>query len=395
MRFLLVILAIMQTMTTITRADTINAGERTTTIAIASDNIGETREIFVRLPPAPLYSADRTYPVIYVLDGEWNFDLVAAHLDYMVDNGVYPPVIVTGIRNIDRNRDYLPMSDPNYANSGGGDQFLTLVESGWIDVVENAFPVSGKRILVGHSFGGVFTLHNFLKRPDLFDGYIAISASAWLGDQQLARDAVARFASGTPENRFVYFASGEFDGGPTRPTNETLGDVFAKNAPDELDWHYETLPASEHFRAFTLGLNNALAQLFPAPQMIASLKEASDKNDAQNVHNWFDANQKNLGYRFFPSWFDYGIIALTLSRDGAHQAALAVVERTQPYHKENPIFLSFAARVFEAAGDVKSAKSALASAVVKIEEYGLHPNAINIDEVKANLARLEASASAD
>ena len=172
-------------------ADTYDSSERTHAFEVESEALSETREIMVRTPP--YYKDGQRYPVVYVLDGEWNFEFVASYLDYLADNEVYPQMIVTGVRNVNRNRDYVPRKDANFADTGEADAFLEFVKDEWIEEVERDYPASGERIIVGHSFGGVFALHAFFKEPDLFDANIALGASAWIGDRVLFEEANALF----------------------------------------------------------------------------------------------------------------------------------------------------------------------------------------------------------
>jgi predicted alpha/beta superfamily hydrolase len=43
------------------------------------------------------------------------------------------------------------------------------------------------RVLVGHSLGGLFAVYALMTRPDVFQGYIAISPALWWDDQSLVK----------------------------------------------------------------------------------------------------------------------------------------------------------------------------------------------------------------
>lgn len=373
-------------------ADTIGSADRTVTRVLPSAVLGEAREVMIRTPVR--YDEDAQYPVIYVLDGEWNLELVGAYFDYMADNGIMPPVIVTGIKNVNRNRDYLPQPDDDYPDSGGGDIFLDFVEQEWIVTIEEFYPASGERVLIGHSFGGVFTLFAFFERPVLFDAYIAISASAWISDRLLFDAAAMRFSDGVPDGRFVYMAPGEFDGGPTRPSGEALGESFAQSAPPNLDWTFSVIPGADHFKAFTGGLHEAGSLLFPAEGFAADVMAAGKSDGARGVRRWFKEKERTLGYRFFPSWFDFGVAAIRLSSDDAPDAAKELIKRTLPYHRDDANFAAFAARVYENAGELDRARKQYERALDLAEEFGLHPNVIHLDRLNAGLARIDAKQNA-
>jgi|GEM_PF-4088668 len=366
-------------------ADTINASDRTTTFTISSEVLDEAREIDVRTPV--LFDPEETYPVVYVLDGEWNFELVAAYLDYMHDNGVMPPVIVTGARNVNRNRDYLPLADDNFYDGGEAAAYLEFVEEEWVAAIEGDYPASGKRVLVGHSFGGVFALYSFFENPSLFDATIAVSASAWIADYALSDMARARFEAGVPDKRFVYMAPGEFDGGPTRPSGETLAQIFSEEAPDSLDWSFEIIPGADHFKAFTGALHSSFAMLFPAERFAPAVRAAGAEGGPDAVRAWYDEKTRELGWRFFPAWFDFGVGAIGLSRSDP-EAAIAMIDGARPFHENNANFAALSAQVYENAGEFDRAEAAYAHAIALARRLDLHPNVIHLERLEAGLDRI-------
>ena len=101
-----------------------------------------------------------------------------------------PELIVVGVPNTDRTRDLTPTrnasrptggSDPSLRGSGGGDAFLAFLRDELIPTVDAAYRTTDYRILVGHSFGGLMSLHAFLSEPALFQAHLAIDPSVFLG----------------------------------------------------------------------------------------------------------------------------------------------------------------------------------------------------------------------
>lgn len=370
-------------------AETINSFERTQTLMVPSDILGEAREIHVRLPVG--FSEDRDYPVVYVLDSEWNFEIVAAYLDYQAHSGVMPPVIVTGVRNVNRNRDYLPAVDADFPDSGGAHAFLSFVEREWIGAVEAAFPASAERVLIGHSFGGVFTLFSFFENPALFDAYLAISASAWISDRILFSMAAERLADEAGlDDRFVFMAPGAYDGGPTLSSGEGLAALFEADAPASLDWSFYVVPEADHFKAFTSGMDEGLKRLFPAVGFADEARAAGQGGGAQGVRRWFREKSRELEFRFHPSWFDFGVAAINLSRDGHHEAAAELIAQTREHHREHAHLEAFAGQVHENAGNLRDARRAYERAIEITKADGLHPNAIHLNRLNAGLDRIDA-----
>lgn len=368
-------------------ATTLDAAVRSSQFTIASQVLGEPRAVHVRVPPG--FDPGRRYPVVYVLDAEWNFEFVAAYLDNLVANEVYPPLIVSGIVNVDRNRDYVPRADAHFPHTGQADAFLRFVEEEWIAQVEERFPASAQRVLVGHSFGGVFTLHALFRRPELFDAYLAMGTSAWIGERVLFEEAHALFASGAEPDAFVWMAVGEGDGGPTLPSGRDLAALFETEAPSSLEWTFSVTPRTDHFTNFISGVHEAFEALFPAWGFPDALEARARAGGAPAVRAWFAEQEQALGWRFQPAWFDLGVKALVLSREPEHAgAAQALAEELRRHYPRQVHVAQFSANVHANAGDLEQALAEIERTIALTREAGLHPNEVQLESLEANRARI-------
>ena len=370
-------------------ANTFNSAERTVTHTIASEALGEQRTIIVRTPPG--YDSTRTYPVVYLGDGEWIFEMVASYLDYMADNDVYPGLIVTGVTNVNRNRDYVPAVDAHFEDTGGADRFLDFVQREWIPFMEEHYASGPDRVLLGHSFGGVITLHTFFTRSNLFNAYIALGTSAWIADRVLFKEAQAWFEEPHNTDAFVFMAAGEGDGGPTTPTGSQLADQFEANAPGSLDWTFEITPRTDHFKNAVSGLHDAFMALFPAWGFDKQLTELGTNGGAEGVKGWFAGKESELGYRFIPAWFDLGIAAISMLSAGHGEAALATMQGLRKHHPDNPHVAAFSAHVFEQTGSLSSAAEEYRRTIMIARRDGLHPNEIHLGRIERGLERVTVS----
>ncbi len=368
-------------------ADTYGSASRTVEILLDSKPLDERREIFVRTPPG--YDPDnRLYPVVYVLDGERNFEYVASYLDYMYDNDTYPEMIVTGVRNVNRNRDYLPRADANFADSGEAGAFLLFVRDEWVEAIGERYPVSGERILIGHSFGGVFTLHTLFSEPALFDAYIALGSSAWVGGAVLNEEARAYFENPVDADAFVFMAVGEGDGGPTVPSSKDLAAIFEESAPEGLEWVFEITPRTDHFKNFSDGMHDAFMALFPAWGFQEEVLTRARKDGADGVAAWFVEKQAELANRFYPSWFDLGVAAFILVQEGQGEAAVTLLENLKSHHPGSAHVANFTASVYEINGQNREALLEYERALEIVKREGLHPNMVHKKSLEEGVARL-------
>ena len=182
---MLVLLAL--PMLTLAKSNDLTIGQ---SIEIESKILNETRTIQVHLP-RNYKSDDKKYPVLYLTDGPYNFKHTVGSADFLAENGRIPNMIIVGVANTDRTRDLTPKilsSEKDkkiFKTAGGADNFLKFFEQELIPHIEKNYRTQPYRIFSGHSFGGLFAIHAFLTKPELFNAYIAVSPSLWWDDQRL------------------------------------------------------------------------------------------------------------------------------------------------------------------------------------------------------------------
>ncbi len=161
-------------------------------IKFYSKVVSDTFSIFVSLPADYDPKKNTKYPVIYLLDANLYFDIVAATLKKYSEVGMLPPAVLVGIGYKDfqtmdslRSRDFtFPIAIPEYemSVSGKADRFLSFVNTELVPYIDTKYSVDKKnRVLVGHSLGGYFTIYalhqNLLSKNKVFANYIAASPS--------------------------------------------------------------------------------------------------------------------------------------------------------------------------------------------------------------------------
>ena len=91
-------------------------------------------------------------------------------------------MLVVGIPNTNRNRDMIP-----FAAGSGSENFLKFLTNELIPKLDHDFRTQPHRILVGHSFGGLFGLYALIKAPGVFKGFIIASATLERDNRGLVR----------------------------------------------------------------------------------------------------------------------------------------------------------------------------------------------------------------
>lgn len=188
--------------------------------SLRSTILNETRRIWVHVPASAGNSmfSERTYPVLYLLDGPGHFHSVTGmvqQLSIVNGNSVVPEMIVVGIQNTDRTRDLTPtrvssspygVSAQQVKTSGGADNFLAFMEKELMPYIDSTYPVAPYRMLVGHSLGGLLAVHTLLTKPEMFNAYIAIDPSLWWDEQVMVKKATAALQQQTFPAKPFYMA---------------------------------------------------------------------------------------------------------------------------------------------------------------------------------------------
>ncbi|HET9825761.1 MAG TPA: alpha/beta hydrolase-fold protein [Chitinophagaceae bacterium] len=139
--------------------------------------------------PGGYQNSNKKYPVLYLMDSQWDFPLATALYGEQYYDGFIPEIIVVGITwggihpNPDslRARDYTPTRQSGVPQSGGADQFLSFMKNEVFPLIETNYKADkNERILMGSSLGGLFALYTLFTQPAMFNKYVAASpAYGW------------------------------------------------------------------------------------------------------------------------------------------------------------------------------------------------------------------------
>lgn len=145
---------------------------------------GATYEIRVGLPANYNPSVEK-YATIYVLDGKEIFGFVANRCQKISDQYALKNVLVVSIGyGKDRSIDYTPTRVSSV--TGGAPQFLNFIETQLIPKMEQDYQAdSGRnnRVILGHSYGGLFGSYTFSVNNKVFGNYIMLSPSFWFDNR--------------------------------------------------------------------------------------------------------------------------------------------------------------------------------------------------------------------
>ena len=261
----------------------------------AADGSHEYR-LFVATPAGP--PPPRGFPIVYVLDANATFATIVEAIRMRCHRpsttGVVPAIVagighaIDGPYERERRRlDFTPAvsDDEGVARegllTGGPARFFDLLTQ-LQNNLEAGLPVDrSRRVLFGHSLGGLFATSILLERPETFSRYIVVSPSLWWSWDAIAARAATlaeRIDASSPAVGAI-FTVGEFEEvlAPWEAAAPTAAEMRERRAArqmvsrcralvgtlaqaglPQLSATFEEAPAEDHASAALIGINRGL-----------------------------------------------------------------------------------------------------------------------------------------
>ena len=219
---------------------------------IKSTSTGRSYDLYVRKPVDYDKNKQQKYPVLYLLDGQWDFKLLDSVIGWLLYDKVMPDILVVGIAYSGEHPDYGALRAIDYTpvpgdvnGSGEGPKFLSFLKAELIPLIEANYRADpARRILGGHSFGGLFTLYAMFTDPSLFWGYLAGSPDIVFANNFIVRqeEEFAKTHKDLPVR--VFFATG---GGESLVTpGIAFVRTFAGRNYNGLHWDGRVIEGEDH-----------------------------------------------------------------------------------------------------------------------------------------------------
>ena len=220
---------------------------------IASAKIGESREFWVSLPDQYNESGEK-YPVLYMMDGDFNFNSgMIGGLRHAAQMGEIPEFIIVGIKNTDRSKDIFPeeVTYRDGSKAGGrADQYLDFILAELIPQINKNYRCENFRVLYGTSNSGFTAVYALFRNPELADFYVAASATLRVPFFLAKRDQmIADFKGG---KRQLVLVMGEHDFPTILSQNGELKEKIDMMAPADLTCRFAVIGNGGHVPANAL-----------------------------------------------------------------------------------------------------------------------------------------------
>lgn len=239
--------------------------------ALPSSVMGQTRQINVWLPPGYERSG-QTYPVLYVLDGgqDQDFHHISGIAQLGTIVGTTRDVIVVGIASVDRRNELaLPTDNPEliarYPTQGQSERFRRFIWQELQPFIASQFRTNGEEALMGESLAGLFVVETFLKEPQMFDAYVAVSPSLWWDGGVLARQSGAHLRDHSNDPRTLILTLGD-EGEEMQAPMDVLTTNLRDHAMPNTKWNFTPRPTESHATIYHGAALDAFRRLYAMPE---------------------------------------------------------------------------------------------------------------------------------
>lgn len=165
---------------------------------VLSPGLRNYRDVVAALPLSYHQEPDRTYPIIYMQDGQNLFDPATSYAgDWRLSQTLAElsregtEAIVIGIANTGKHRldEYSPFQHPG-RGGGAGDRYLAFIAETLKPMVDRCFrtrPARPETFIAGSSMGGLISLYALYRYADVFGGGAVLSPSLWFANRAIFR----------------------------------------------------------------------------------------------------------------------------------------------------------------------------------------------------------------
>jgi enterochelin esterase-like enzyme len=248
--------------------------------AFHSRHLPDDRDIIVYVPPGYDRHPERTYPVLYLHDGQNLFDpatsfipgrtwQVREHADAAIEAGEVEPLVIVGIDNTGDRRlaEYTPERD---WQRGGGEaaKYGLLLSEELLPWIASRYRVRADRRstgLGGSSLGGLVTLYLGLRHARNFGKLAVMSPSVWWNHKSIL-GYLNEQAPQVWERPRLWLDVGDQEGRRTLQDTEQLARRLKANGwVDGETLHFERVPGGTHDESsWARRVRPMLRFLFPA-----------------------------------------------------------------------------------------------------------------------------------
>jgi predicted alpha/beta superfamily hydrolase len=326
--------------------------------SILSKKLDKYRQLSVSLPPSYDRDSKKTYPLLFLLDGDYLFDPFQGAVSYGNYWDDLPEVIIVGLhQNKDNERfDDCTFDETTGLPEGKGESFFEFIGGELIPYIQTKYRTSNFKIIAGHDLTAGFMNLFLYKDNPLFNAYISLSPELPLEMETRVAERLATFK----QNMFYYQSSGDGDLKKMRAKITTLDENIKAANISTLNYKYDDFKGASHYSLVLYSIPNALYQFFASYQPI-SMSEYQEKiakmesGYVDYLKNKYEVLEKALGIKMNIRINDFKAIEAAILKNKAYGEFEQLAQLSRKMYPKTMLGDYHMAMYYENTGDIKNA----------------------------------------
>lgn len=246
---------------------------------IKSSILDQDRTIQIYVPD-DYNDSKKSYPVLYVLDGQWYFSSGVAIQKALRTPGAIPEMIVVGVKNSNPLRRTL-FGDEN-------EKFTNFLKNEVIGYMDSAYRTTQERVIFGWEAAAYYISELILKEPALFDG--AIITDGGYASEDLVKGFISEkeiYLFMANSRKDIYYVG----------SSDAFNEILKKNNPKNLIWKYELFNDEVHETLGHLAIFKGLRYYYhnyDSP-VFESIQQYIDLGGMEYLNTFFKERAKRFG----------------------------------------------------------------------------------------------------
>ena len=339
---------------------------------VFSPKLNENREITIGLPASYLTNADKKYPLLIVLDGDYLFDPFQGALNYGAYWDDLPEVIIVGIsqnKNNERESDCAVDATTGLPDEKGN-KFFEFIGMELVAYMEKKYRIAPFKIIAGHDFTAGFLNFFLYKERPLFDAYISMSPELPVAMEKNIPD---RFAI-LDQSLYYYQSTADGDVKKMQTRIKELDAGLKTVNKPTFNYRFDEFKGASHYSLVLHSIPNSLYQFFAVYQPI-STAEFSEKivvlpsGYVDYLINKYQVLEKSLNIKMPIRINDFKAIEAAILKNNAFDEFDKLSDLSKKQYPKSMLSDYHKAMFYEKTGDLKKAAKTYQSAFQK-EEIG-------------------------
>ncbi len=247
-------------------------------LEVNSKILKEKRQIKLQLPRNYDEDNKKTYPLIFVFDGDYLFEPVAGMVDYLSYWEEIPDAFVVGINQAGSRLDDGNYDKKDFLPVGKGAQFFDFIQLEILNYLKENYNIGDFSVAVGHDFMGNFMNLFLFSENYNFQGYINLSSDIPEGLMPYIKKKLKN-----SKNKIWYsLTTGANDIPFLKEKTDNLYNLLKDVENEQVSISYNSFENTNHYTFVSYALPFSLAKIFSPYTPIDDLEFENKLSKAEN-----------------------------------------------------------------------------------------------------------------